>query len=524
MAGDASYIIASAGYSYRSPVTIDPETGRPFLTLAEPVERFPGDITGVLIADIDLGAVWDLVALTKLSPNSPGYLYVVDAHDSLLVAHPERQRVLTGNDPIGLSLKGRLQGQVVSDPLKIDDETLLFSSAHNPALNWVVVAVEPANYALAPAASQNATLFTHFAGLRGTLLTITVVVAAQVLAGALAAAILGARALVAPIRRLATGTEAVAAGNLEYHVEPSGYQEVDLLARDFNHMTQKLRTSHEALQSEIAQRKKAEAAQELAMDELRESQSHLIQAEKMTALGTLVAGVAHELNNPMMGILNYAQYFSRHTSEDDERYVVLQDIERETKRCAGIVENLLTFSHADRLSEESLQEGDCTSLCQRAVNLLDYRIEREGVSVTEELTGESPSFLMHANQIQQVFLNLLSNALDGLKESSKEGPEIQITIASEGGLVHVTIADNGQGIDPGTLQKIFDPFFTTKPVGQGTGLGLSVSQSIVIAHGGELTCESEVGVGTQFRTTLPIERRTGIPNGQQDGQKDYFGD
>ena len=285
--------------------------------------------------------------------------------------------------------------------------------------------------------------------------------------------------MVAPIRRLATGTEAVAAGDLEYWVHPTGYQEVDQLAKGFNKMTQDLRSSRLELEAEIAERAHYEISLEETLDELEKSQFQLIQAEKMSAVGTLVAGVAHELNNPMMGILNFAQYCSQHTSEDDHRYPVLQDIEKETKRCTAIVASLLTYSHAEQMSEESMQEGDCASLCQRAVDLLAYRIEREAVSVNQDVIAEIPKVLMHPNQIQQVFLNMLANSLDDLKESGKVAPEVNITIGFEDGVVSVTISDNGRGIDSGTLQKIFDPFFTTNPPGQGTGLGLSVSRNIL---------------------------------------------
>ena len=423
------------------------------------------------------------------------------------MVHPERQRVLTGEDPIDLELTGRLGGKSVSELITIQGEMLLVSSAHNPNLDWVVVAVEPAEYALAPVASQNANLLGDFAELRANLLSVTLIVAGLVLAGTLVAAIVGTRLMVAPIRRLATGTEAVAAGDLEYWVHPTGYQEVDQLAKGFNKMTQDLRSSRLELEAEIAERAHYEIALEETLDELEKSQFQLIQAEKMSAVGTLVAGVAHELNNPMMGILNFAQYCSQHTSEDDHRYPVLQDIEKETKRCTAIVASLLTYSHAEQMSEESMQEGDCASLCQRAVDLLAYRIEREAVSVNQDVIAEIPKVLMHPNQIQQVFLNMLANSLDDLKESGKVGPEVNITIGFEDGVVSVTISDNGRGIDSGTLQKIFDPFFTTKPPGQGTGLGLSVSRNIIAAHGGEITCDSQVGLGTKFRITLPVVSR-----------------
>ena len=256
--------------------------------------------------------------------------------------------------------------------------------------------------------------------------------------------------------------------------------------------------------AEIAERVQYEEALEQSMNDFSASHLQLVQAEKMSALGTLVAGVAHELNNPMMGILNFAQYCSRHTSEDDERYAILQDIEKETKRCTVIVQNLLAFSRTDQPNIEPMQEDNCASLLQRALDLLAYRIEREGVSVKQEFAAEIPPASMHVNQIQQVFLNLLTNALDALLESRKETPELVITIGFEDEFIYVTIADNGPGIEPGNLQKVFDPFFTTKPPGQGTGLGLSVSRSIIAAHGGEITCESEVGLGTQFRITLPV--------------------
>jgi PAS domain S-box-containing protein len=256
---------------------------------------------------------------------------------------------------------------------------------------------------------------------------------------------------------------------------------------------EKLQQAHEGLQQ--------------AHEELQESEALLIQSEKMSALGTLAAGVAHELNNPLMGILNFCQYCLRHTSEDDRRHSVLGDIERETRRCIDIVRNLLTFSHMEKENEESYEKASCAAVLDRVLKLLSYRIEREEVLVAPHIAEGTPDIPMVANKMQQVFLNILSNALDALRQSAKK--EIHIDVRREGESVQVAIADSGCGILSDKLTKVFDPFFTTKPVGQGTGLGLSTSRALVEAHGGEMTCESEPGGGTTVKVWLPIERRKG---------------
>ena len=255
--------------------------------------------------------------------------------------------------------------------------------------------------------------------------------------------------------------------------------------------TAELKKINAQLKNEITERKRAE--------EVR------IQTEKMTALGTMTAGIAHELNNPMTGMLHFAQYCLKYTSEDDKRYTVLQDIVRETNRCADIVQNLLTFSHMGKEGEEAYEKGSCAVVLGRVFKLFSYRIEKQGVLVTQHIAEGTPDIWMRVNNIQQVFFNLVNNALDALKESKKK--EIHVDTRHEGEFVQVTITDTGCGIAPESLGKILDPFFTTKPVGQGTGLGLSVSHSIIKAHRGEITYESEPGVGTKFKVLLPIERR-----------------
>ena len=255
---------------------------------------------------------------------------------------------------------------------------------------------------------------------------------------------------------------------------------------------------------DVTKQKQAEQELQKLVDELRESQSKVIQAGKMTAMGTMTAGVAHELNNPMMGILNFIQYSLKHTSEDDRRYTVLQDAERETKRCVEIVQNLLTFSRMDTEGEEDYQKESCAAILDRVLKLLSYRIEREKVALTQHTAQGTPDIWMRVNNIQQVFFNLLSNALDALKTSEKK--EIHVDMHREGEFVEVSFADSGCGIPPEIRQKIFDPFFTTKPVGQATGLGLSICHSLIKTHNGEILCESEPGAGTKFKVLLPIKK------------------
>jgi len=139
--------------------------------------------------------------------------------------------------------------------------------------------------------------------------------------------------------------------------------------------------------------------------------------------------------------------------------------------------------------------------------LLSYRIEKEGVSITSHVDEETPKIRMHVNAMQNAFLNLLVNALDALEKSKAK--EVRIDVRPDGDGVLVSIADSGIGISPEALGNIYDPFFTTKPVGRGIGLGLSLCQGIIHAHGGEITCESEPGKGTVFHVFMPTTKRKG---------------
>jgi signal transduction histidine kinase len=322
------------------------------------------------------------------------------------------------------------------------------------------------------------------------------------------------RSITMPIARLREGTDIIGKGNLDYKVGTEANDEVGQLSRAFDQMTENLKkvtASRDELNKEILVRKQAEAELKNTYEELKkahrqleESEAQLIQSEKMRTLGMVTAGIAHELNNPMMGMLNFVQYCIKHTPEDDRRYGILKDVEQEINRCISIVRNLLTFSRMSREGQQEYQKESLAAVLERTLQLLSFRIDTQHVTVTQHIDEETPDVWMKVSNIQQVFLNLITNALDVLEKAEKK--EIHIQVHPEGEFVRTTIADTGCGITPENLKKIFDPFFTTRPPGQSTGLGLSICQSIVEEHGGRIICESEPGGGAKFEVLLPIKR------------------
>jgi signal transduction histidine kinase len=252
-----------------------------------------------------------------------------------------------------------------------------------------------------------------------------------------------------------------------------------------------------------------EARVEERTAELRETQAQLTQAEKMKSLGQLVAGVAHELNNPIGFVHANLQLLDEYVVKllEAQRAGVDQAPIREaiekllmrsregTERVKKIVQDLRTFS---RMDQAELQYADLNQEIERALTLMEPRFRNE-ISVEREF-GDLPRVRCYAGQLNQVILNLLMNACDALGERGT----IRIRTRRCGEGVRLEFSDDGPGISPEVCRRIFDPFFTTKPVGAGTGLGLSLSHSIVERHGGRLIVDSEVGVGTTFAIDLPL--------------------
>jgi two-component system NtrC family sensor kinase len=240
--------------------------------------------------------------------------------------------------------------------------------------------------------------------------------------------------------------------------------------------------------------------------ELERREAVLIQSHKMRAVGTLTAGVAHELNNPLNNISLSAHMLLEDydTLSHEERKEMVVDVVKEAERSKKIIDNLLDFA---RESGSQLEPLDLAQLLRDTINLAANQIKLSGIKIEYHVTDNLPRIHGDSQQLRQVFLNLLLNAID----ASEKGKKIQVLVlpADEPRYVAVKVIDFGKGIPEHILASIFDPFFTTKAKGKGTGLGLSVSQGIVAKHGGQIRVSSKEGEGSTFTVTLPI---TTIPS------------
>jgi two-component system NtrC family sensor kinase len=339
----------------------------------------------------------------------------------------------------------------------------------------------------------------------------TIVLLVMILAGVVR------RGVVRPVRELVEGTRRVAQGDLTHRIPVRTRDEVGALAASFNRMTEALGKTQTELDVLVAT---LEQRVEERTRELQEAQSQLIQTEKLASLGKLSASIAHEINNPLSGILTYAKLLSRKLRtgppDADGVQAALQQlalVEREAQRCCGIVRSLLDFA---RQREPSFQPVDVEAAAAEALSLLSNRLAIQNVEVTQEC-APAPTVQADFGQLRQAFVNILMNACEAMPKGGTlhvVTREVSLPTAGRGGplsptgksgpptrFAEVAISDTGQGIPPELFSKIFDPFFTTKE--KGTGLGLSVVYGIVEKHGGKILVDSRVGQGTTVTLRFP---------------------
>lgn len=235
-----------------------------------------------------------------------------------------------------------------------------------------------------------------------------------------------------------------------------------------------------------------------SLAELKGAQEQLVQSEKLSALGELISGFAHELNNPLSSVLGYSELALGEEICPDEIRMMLELVCKETHRCYQIVENLLSFARK-RKPEKTVT--DINDLCTETLQLLSYQLRVNNISVTTNLAHTLPCTMADSHQLQQVLVNLLSNAYQAMAEDQGRG-ELTVTTTHDDEDLYITISDTGPGIATAHLTHLFDPFFTTKP--SGTGLGLSLSYGIIKEHRGDIRVSSQPGEGATFTLVLPI--------------------
>jgi signal transduction histidine kinase len=230
-----------------------------------------------------------------------------------------------------------------------------------------------------------------------------------------------------------------------------------------------------------------------------ELEQRLVQADKLSSIGLLAAGVAHEVNTPLAVISTYAQMLAKQVSEDSQKSLILDKIAKQTFRASEIVNSLLNFS---RTSSTSYAEVSLNRVIQETLSLVEHQLQISGIQVKTDLdAGLSPVY-GNAGKLQQVFLNLFLNARDAMTA----GGVLAIRTWADDSSARIEVTDTGTGIAPENLNRIYDPFFTTKAARKGTGLGLSVSYGIIQEHGGSIEVSNRHSGGARFRLDLPLVR------------------
>ncbi len=229
-------------------------------------------------------------------------------------------------------------------------------------------------------------------------------------------------------------------------------------------------------------------------------EQQILQADKLASIGQLAAGIAHEINNPLGIILGYTQLLIRSESEGSQNLEDLRIIEKHSRACKTIVENLLSFS---RRAQTKMSACRINDVIEEVVRVVGHHFELERIAIEKQFDPLIPPIAIDEAKMRQVFMNLILNARQAMKSGTVR---IETRRDESGRKAIVRVIDEGTGIEAKHMRRIFDPFFTTKPTGEGTGLGLSVSYGIVKDHGGELLVESEVGKGSVFTVILPVQK------------------
>jgi len=320
-----------------------------------------------------------------------------------------------------------------------------------------------------------------------TLVTFVVVTAVGLVAAGLVAWKLG-DSISRPVRELARASETIARGDFSEIVPVRSSDEISALAHTFNAMAASLRERDELLKERTRQQ--------------------LTRSERLAAVGRLAAGVAHEINNPLTGVLTFSHMLLRDATAGSQQREDVEAIIEATTRCRDIIRGLLNFS---RQNEPQKRLSNLNDVLHDALALTRNQASLNRVSIVEELDAALPPLIVDPYQIQEVAVNVILNAIDAMPDGGTLTVRSRSVSRSDGRWIEFQMADTGHGITPEILDRIFDPFFTTKPPGKGTGLGLAISYGIVTEHGGDISVSSEAGHGAALTVRLPAEPPAASP-------------
>jgi two-component system, NtrC family, sensor kinase len=310
------------------------------------------------------------------------------------------------------------------------------------------------------------------------------------------------RSMTRPLEEMAAATRRISAGEFDVTVHQDAPGEIGVLAESFNTMLAGLRQMKSDLEDwgRTLERRVAQRSEEVVT-----MQARVAESDRLASLGMLSAGIAHEINNPMGGILALTSLTLEDMPPDDPHRPNLEEVVRQTERCRDIVRGLLEFSRQSQVGTELVDMND---VVRRTLALISNQALFHNIRLVERLSSGLPQVTALRSQLEQVCMNLVVNAAQAVDGAGTV--TIETLHREDLEQVELRVSDTGRGIEPDKINRIFDPFFTTKDNGQGTGLGLSIVYGIVTKHGGSISVESEVGEGSTFIIRFPVSHPAGV--------------